>query len=317
MITTHPTTHIETVALDTRASVPNSRSLRWGAILAGAVAALALQIVLMMLGAGLGLAVYNPITDENPLADFGAGAAVIQGITAVISLWAGGWVAGRFLGRAGNKAGGLHGFMVWSLATVAAIAALSTGAGWALGDLSKIVGGGLSLAGKPAAAAIGGATDLAKDALERNRGMLGSFVEEGVSNAPAGKNPAAAVRAKREIGYAVTRLFTSTDQAATADNQKALVTQLVENQGMTEADARKLVEGWTDSYQKLKADLDAAKKAAEQRARELAEKTAGTLSILSLTYFGGFLLGAIFAIVGGKHGGACACRVSENDLLPE
>jgi len=317
MITTHPITQIETIALDTRQPIHHSRSLRWGAIFAGAVAALALQIVLMMLGAGVGLALYNPITDQNPLADFGAGAAVIQGITAVISLWAGGWVAGRFLGRAGNKSGGLHGFMVWSLATVAAIVALSTGAGWALGDLSKIVGGGLSLAGKPMAAAVSVASDMAKDGLERNRGMLGSFVEEGLSNPPAGKNAADAIRSKREIGFAVTRLFTSTDQAATAENQQTLVTLLVDNQGMTEANARKTVEGWTASYQKLKADLDAVKKAAELRAREIAEKTATTLSILSLCYFGAFLLGAIFAIVGGKHGGACAYKFAESDLLSE
>ena len=98
------------------------RALLWGAILAGAVTALALQIVLMMLGAGLGLAVYNPITNDNPLTEFGAEAAVIQGITAVLSLWAGGWVAGRFLGRAGLTDGPLHGFFVWGLATIVAMA---------------------------------------------------------------------------------------------------------------------------------------------------------------------------------------------------
>lgn len=317
MITTHPTAQIETIAIDARQNLRSARSLRWGAIFAGAVAALALQIVLMMLGAGLGLAVYNPLTEENPLADFGAGAAVIQGITAVISLWAGGWVAGRFLGVMGRKFGGLHGFMVWSLATVAAIVALSTGAGWALGDLSKIVGGGLSLAGKPAAAAVSGATDMAKDALERSRGMLGSFTEEGLSNPPAGKSAADTIRAKREIGFAVTRLFASTAPSTNAENQNALVTLLVDNQGMTEDNARKMVEGWTASYQKLKAELDAAKKVAEQRAKEMAEKTANTLSILSLVYFGAFLLGAVFSFLGGKHGGACAYRHAEADLLTE
>jgi len=285
--------------------------------MAGTVAALACQILLMMLGAGLGLAMYNPITNENPLADLGAGAAVIQGLSAVISLWAGGWVAGRFLGRAGLKAGGLHGFMVWSLATVAAIVALSTGAGWALGDLSKIVGGGLSMAGKPIAAAVSGATDITKDAMDRNRGMLDSFLDEGLSNPPASKSAADVIRTKREIGFAVTRLFTSTDQTSIADNQKTLVTLLVDDQGMTEANAKKMVEGWTASYKKLKTDLDAAKQTVEQRAREIAEKTASTLSILSLCYFAAFLLGAVFAVIGGKHGGVCAYKLAEADLLSE
>lgn len=316
--TTLPAANVENITIDTRQPVAVSHPLRWGAILAGAVAALALQIVFMMLGAGLGLALYNPTTDENPLADFGAGAAVIQGVSAVISLWAGGWVAGRFLGRIGARSGGLHGFMVWCLATVVAIALLSTGAGWALGDLSKIVGGGLSLAGKPAAAAVGGATDLAKEAMERDRGMLASFAEEGLGNPPAGNNAPGTIRAKREISFAVMRLFTSTDAPTNAANQQALVTLLVQNnQGMSEADARQMVESWTASYQKLKTDLEAAKEAAATRAKEIAEKTSATLAILSLCYFAAFLIGAIFAVVGGRHGGACASRHAAADLLYE
>ena len=306
-----------TLSQDTRSAPTTcgcrSRAPFWGAIFAGAVTALALQVVLMMLGAGLGLAIYNPITDENPIADLGAGAAVIQGLAAVVSLWAGGWVAGRFTGRAGLKVGCLHGFMVWCLATVAAIVVTTVGAGWALGDLSKIVGGGLSMAGKPLAAAAGGAVDLVKNSLERTGGMLGSFVDEGLSNVVRGKGAADAIRAKRELSFAVTRLFTG-DTATMADNQQAVVTLLVDNQGMTGSDARKMVEGWGAAYQNLKADLEAAKAKLELRAREMAEKTATTLSILSLCAFAAFVLGGVSATMGGKHGGACACKRAEPDL---
>jgi len=288
------------------------RALSWGAILAGAVAALALQIVLMMLGAGLGLAIYNPITDENPVAELGAGAAVIQGLAAVLSLWVGGWVAGRFTGRLGLKVGCLHGFMVWCLATVVVIAAMSFGAGWALGDLSKLVGGGLSMAGRPMAAAVGGATELAKSSLERSGGMMSSFTDEGLSSPPAGKTPGDAIRAKRDLGFAVTRLFSS-DPAMVAGNQQAIVTLLVEQQGMSEPDARKMVESWSASYEKLKTDLAAAKEKVSLRAREAAEKAATTLSILSLCSFAAFVLGACSAMWGGKHGGTCAVKYSGTD----
>ena len=172
-----------------------SRVLFWGAIFAGAVAALALQILLMMLGAGLGFAIYNPVSNDNPVADFGAGAAVIQGLAAVVSLWAGGWIAGRFTGRAGLKVGALHGFMVWCLATATVIVAVSGGAGWALGGLSKIVGGGLSMAGQPAAAAVGGAADLAKEAAGRSQDMLKSFIDESVSNRRPDQNAGDTIRA--------------------------------------------------------------------------------------------------------------------------
>jgi len=285
----------------------------WGAIIAGAVAALALQVVLMMLGAGLGLAIYNPLTDENPIAELGTGAAVIQGLAAVVSLWAGGWVAGRFTGRAGRRIGSLHGFMVWCLATVTAILVTTVGAGWALGDLSKIVGGGLSAAGRPLAVAAGGATDLTKSSLERSGEMIGSFVDEGLSNVARGKSAADGIRAKRELGFAVTSLFTG-DSSTMADSQQAVVALLVENQGMTQADARKTVAGWSIAYEKLKADLDLAKAKFELRAREMAEKSANTLSILSLCAFAAFVLGAVSATMGGKHGGDCACKRAEADM---
>jgi hypothetical protein len=283
-----------------------SRVLFWGAIFAGAVAALALQILLMMLGAGLGFAIYNPVSNDNPVADFGAGAAVIQGLAAVVSLWAGGWIAGRFTGRAGLKVGALHGFMVWCLATATVIVAVSGGAGWALGGLSKIVGGGLSMAGQPAAAAVGGAADLAKEAAGRSQDMLKSFIDESVSNRRPDQNAGDTIRAKRELGFAITQFFTA--DASTAENRQALVTALARSRGISETDAGKIVDEWSASYEKLKSALDSAKEKAEARARELAEKTAKALSILSFCSFVAFLIGAVFAILGGKHGGACGYR---------
>ena len=202
--------------------------------------------------------------------------------------------------------------MVWCLAVTAIL--VTTGlAGWALGDSSKIVGGGLSAAGRPLAVAAGGATDMAKNSLERSRGMIGSFVDEGLSNVARGKGAADGIRAKRELGFAVTRLFTG-DSSTLADNRQAVVTLLVENQGMNEADARKTVVGWSAAYEELKADLDLAKAKFKLRAREMAEKSANTLSILSLCAFAAFVLGAVSATMGGKHGGDCACKRAEADM---
>ena len=46
----------------------------------------------MMLGAGLGFAIYSPLADANPIADLGKGAVIIEGISAVFSLWFGCWI---------------------------------------------------------------------------------------------------------------------------------------------------------------------------------------------------------------------------------
>jgi hypothetical protein len=284
------------------------RSVSWAAIFAGMTAALALEVLFMLLGAGLGFAIYSPLTDANPIADFGKGAVIIQGISAVISLWFGGWVAGRFTPIGVSTSGWLHGFLVWCAATVAGVVLVSLGAGWALGDLSKIVGGGLSLAGKPAAALASGATDMAKDALKQSTDTQGSFIDEAVGGRASGSPQNLAIRGKRELAFAVARLFNPAQQATMSDNRAAVIKVLVDNYGMSEADADHLVTDWTTSYDRLRADLTAAKNQAEAKARDAADQAAKALAIFSLCAFVGFVFGAISASCGGSHGAQCAIR---------
>ncbi|MBC8039010.1 MAG: hypothetical protein H7Y06_00540 [Opitutaceae bacterium] len=283
------------------------RSVSWGAILAGVSAALALQVLFMMLGAGLGFAIYSPITNDNPVADLGTGAVIIQGVSAVLSLWFGGWIAGRFT-RASCRTGWLHGFSVWCVATVAGVLFVSFGAGWALGDLSKLVGGGLSMAGQPAAALVGGASDPAKDALKQSGDTLTSFGDEALGRRPADSNSGTTVRAKREISTAVVRLFNPVVPSDREADRAALIQVLVQHADLNQAEATQVVADWTSAYERLKADLATAKQAAETKARELAEKAATALAVMSFCAFFGFALGAVAASCGGNHGAACARR---------
>jgi len=287
------------------------RSLSWGAVLAGLTAALALQVLFMLLGAGLGFAIYSPITDANPISDLGTGAVIVHGISAVFSLWFGGWVAGRFAPK-GCCVGWLHGFLVWCAATVAGVLIVSAGAGWALGDLSKLVGGGLSLAGKPAAALAGSAGDMAKDAAKKSTDTFSSFIDEATGSPASGTKASATIRAKREVGMAVARLFAPGQDANMATNRATLVKALTDS-GMSQADADKMVTEWTDSYNQLKADLTAAKNEAEAKAREAADKAAHVLAIFSLCAFVAFVIGAVAASLGGCHG---ACRARKDEVTP-
>lgn len=295
---------------------PFHRSVSWAAIVAGVSSALALQVLLMMLGAGLGFAIYNPLTDSNPIAELGAGAVIIQGLSAVLSLWAGGWVAGRFTPTDVRATGWLHGFSVWCAATVAGVLLVSFGAGWVMGDLAKLVGGGLAIAGRPAAAVAGRLAEGAQDALKQSGDTLASFAEEALASRPAEGGDAGTVRARREITLAIGRLFNPHQEANLADNRAAVVKVLVDDGRMSQADAERMVTEWTQTYERLKEDLAAAKDAAEATAREAADKAAVALAALSLAAFVGFLLGAIAASCGGTHGARCATRC-ETRARPE
>ncbi len=293
----------------TRSTHWHCSSVSWGAVFAGLTAAMALQVLFMMLGAGLGFAIYSPLTDENPVADLGKGAVVVQGISAIFSLWFGGWVAGRFTPLASRAAGSLHGFIVWCAATVAGVILVAGGAGWAVGDLSKLVGGGLSAAGRPAAAVAGSATDAAKDALKKTGDTLNSFVDEAASGRPT--NTREAARAKREVAAAVARLFNPVTPTTGPEARAAVVTALTQS-GVSESDANKMIDDWTASYNRLKADLAAAKQQAELKAREAADKAADALAVLSLVAFAAFVLGAASAACGGATG---AKHATKRDLV--
>lgn len=285
-----------------------SPKVSWAAIIAGITAALALQVLFMMLGAGLGFAIYTPLTDENPIANLGKGAVAVQGVSAVFSLWFGGWIAGRFAPIGARYTGWLHGFIVWCSATVAGVLLVSGGAGWALGDLSKLVGGGLSLAGKPAASAVDGATSVAKDALKRSSDTIVSFVDEAAGRISPASNLSGSIRAKREVGMAAARLFNPSSATNAAESRASLVKALVETTSVTEAEADKTVTAWTTSFDRLKSELAVAKEQAEAKAREAADKAADALSLFSICAFFAFVIGAGASACGGHLGAKTARR---------
>lgn len=286
-------------------------TVSWGAIFAGATAGLALQVLFMMLGAGLGLAIYSPITSENPVANLSIGALIIHSICALISLFFGGWVAGRFTPVAARAAACLHGFIVWCTCTVGGVLLVALGAGAVVGGASSLIGGGLSAVGKPVAAAADGAVDLASDAMKQSGDTISSFVDEAVSSMAVDAPENAGIRAKREIGFAVARLFNSAQEGDATTRRDAAVTALVNHAGMNKADADRAVTEWTETFERLQADLTAAKEAAATKAREAADSTASAMAKFSLWAFVGFLLGALAASWGGNQGAKCATRCDE------
>ena len=294
-----------TASTDVR--IPFYRTLSWRAILAGTVAGLSVHLLLTLLGIGLGAGLVDPVTDENPLTAFSVSAAVTWGVSALIALWIGGWVAGRFVPNGSKRSGCLHGLLVWSLATIAVFVFATTSLGLAIGGVAKVASQGIQLAAKPVAAAASGATDLAKDALKQNKDTVGSFLDEALESRGNKDNAADTARARREIGYAVTKLFTPGNDVNSAEARAAVTRALVEQGGISEADANRLVSQWTASYERLKADLQAAKEKAEIKAREAADKAAKALAHAAIWTFVAFLLGAIVSSLAGKCGASCRC----------
>ncbi len=94
------------------------RHISWSAIMAGLVVAMISQILFTLIGIAIGAASVEPVRGANSLEDFGAGAAMWWIISSLISLFLGAMTAGRLAGVVRKKDGALHGFLMWSAATV-------------------------------------------------------------------------------------------------------------------------------------------------------------------------------------------------------
>jgi len=287
------------VTTSSEVSPPSYRNLSWRAIIAGTVAGMAIHILLTMLGLGLGIASLNPLTDADPGTKLGIGAGVAWCVSALIALFSGGWVAGRFSPSGYNLSGTLHGFLVWSVATVAMLLITTSTAGALIGGAARIVGA----AAKPVASAASGVTDMATDAIKQNTDTINSYVDEAVQS--MGLDPGAAVRAKREIGYALTKLFVSGGDVNSPENRAAVIHALTQA-GMNEGRANQLLIEWTGSFERMKADLNSAKDKAAQKAREVGDTASKAVSRSALWTSLAFLIGAIIASLGGKVGSSSA-----------
>jgi hypothetical protein len=108
----------------------------WGSIFAGAIIALATQLVLTLIGMAIGLATINPASGGTPSGTaLGLGATIWLLLSSLISLFVGGYIAARL---GGTFNGWLHGLATWGLVTMLTIMLLTTAAGGLIGTASGL-----------------------------------------------------------------------------------------------------------------------------------------------------------------------------------
>ena len=101
------------------------RRISWGAIIAGVVIVLVIQMTLGVLGIGIGALAAGPEMAE----ELAIGGMVWWIVTALIALFVGGWAAGYLAGVRERLDGVLHGVVTWGLASVLGVFLLATAMG--------------------------------------------------------------------------------------------------------------------------------------------------------------------------------------------
>ena len=143
-----------TVTTDAAAIGKTPTRLSWGAVFAGVVIAVAVQLVLGILGAGIGLAMVDPAEGTTPgAAGFGIGAGVYWLITTVVALGSGGYAAARVAGVHERFDALVHGLVVWGVTLILTLYLLTSAVGGIIGGAFRTVGTVAGAAGATAAAA--------------------------------------------------------------------------------------------------------------------------------------------------------------------
>lgn len=158
--------------------------LSWGAILAGAIIAIILQLALNLLGIGIGFTSITPADGDSPEAGrFAVSAAVWIGVSVLISLAVGGWIAGRFAGIPDRTDGLLHGLITWGVVMLFTLFILTSSIGRLISGMGHLIGQGLNLVGSVTGSVASGVASVAGNVAKGAANVAGSAASTVASTA--------------------------------------------------------------------------------------------------------------------------------------
>jgi hypothetical protein len=278
---------------DTRAVRLNEVS--WGAIFAGVVTALVTQVIVNLVGVGVGLAAAGGTAGTAPdaaTASLGAGLWFVA--SGLIAALAGGLIAGRLSGKPLPGAAGLHGLVSWAVTTLVVLYLLTSAAsglvGGTLSTVSGALGGAGNLVGGTVQTVAQTAAQAAAPTLSKVANPL-EGLEQTVRQQAAGQDPQAA----REAAVAAIKALVTGEPGQKQQAEARAADALAKAQNIPADQARQQVQDYERQYTQ-------AVTAARQKA-EAAAATAKAAATQGAFYAAlALVLGALAAFLGGRLG---------------
>ncbi|HEX2866006.1 MAG TPA: hypothetical protein VHO03_03140 [Ignavibacteriales bacterium] len=318
------------------------KRISWGAVIAGVVVALVVQLILSLLGLGIGFGSIEPLKQSNPFSGLGTGALIWWVVSMLIALFLGGMVSSRLAGVPRAFDSVLHGVLTFSVFTLVSFYLLTTAIGSVISGVGGVVGKTLSMAGQGVGAAAPEVAGAVKGELQKSGADLADLKAEAAntlrqtgktelqpenlrrqgneamqevtgSARNTAENPQAA---DSQASNLIDRLFNRAGNIVDAADREAAVNVIMKRTGKSREEANQIVDNWIQTYNQSKQKLAQAKDTLEQKARETGDTVAAAMSKAAIFAFIGLILGAVAAAFGGKlgepHDTAVPVRVREN-----
>lgn len=272
-------------------TAPDGRPVRrtaWGAVIAGALIALMTTLLLTLLFGGIGLNTFDPASSNDPV---GNGTASIIAVIAtnLLSLFLGGWVAGRLTGSPRRSDSIIHGLLTWSVLTIATIYLLSSALGSLVGGVSSLLGSTVSTVTQSAAAVAPEAGNALSNVVPNVdiQGQINQFLTDaGVQNPE---------QAGQELVQLATQRVQNGESLTSPAAQEEFTTFLAQNSELTEAEIEQQVQEFTQQADQTLQDVQGT----VTETAETVSDTAGNAALWGLL---GLVLGAIVASLGAMAG---------------
>lgn len=313
-----------TQTLSDKSAIGFISRLSWSAIIAGVFIAIAVQLLLSLLGLGIGFGSIDPVEETKPFSGLGTGALIWWIVTMLISVFTGGWVAGWFSDHVQKTDLVLHGLLTWCLLTFLNLYMITSSVGKVVGGVGSVITKGFSAAGSGIKAVAPEAGDIIEDQLGVDKNTFGKMKEEaelllrqtgkkelqpGALKAKANtvegqgestgkdilENPQLA---QQKLDALVNKLFSASDSTFNAVDQEALVNIVQSRTGKSQAESKQIVENWVTTLNSAKEKIKTVKAEAEQKARKIGDEMASALSKFAIFSFIGMILGAVAAAFG-------------------
>lgn len=255
------------------------RGVSWSSIFAGVTAAIAVQLLLNLLGIGVGSATINPQQGQQPGQGLAVGAAIWFVISSIVALFVGGWIAGRLSGTQNKKDGALHGFVTWALASLVLFYLLSTAVGGLVGGAASVLGQTASLAARGAQAMTPAATNVISQAT----GVTPEQVQSEAGDLARDSNFQTFVAGVIRNGQ------------VTPQDRQALANLLVERRNMSVQEANATIDRW-------QAQITQRMQQTKQTATQAETTAASGVSKGAFGSFFALLLGLASAVLGSWTG---------------
>ena len=264
------------------------KRVSWGSVFGGVVTVLAVSILLSVLGSSIGLFMFDPFAD-NPVSGIGTTVGIGTAVALIVSMIAGGFVAGKLAGVDGL----IHGFLVWGTTlivgaffgvlltvgaarlTMNALGAASSVAGGVISGTGSIVGSGVSALSDQAKELFGGIDfkvdlkdgEIPKDiravlAKSKVKELQPDYLQKQLENVKTdlGKSVKKAIASPEDTDEIfknfLTRLKEQTNNWAKSIDRNDLSKALANNTNMSKAEADKAIKQYTEIMRKASTEAD-------------------------------------------------------------